>query len=197
MHPMTKMSGLSAEDVFVPYLISSVASRFTVQAFAGGLLAALGHNPVIAIQDFSGEIRLHEEIAKSSVGISISAASLMVTTEMSAKDRTEIDRIMHEQVLESERYPEIKYDCDRISASKTEDGQYWVALNGELTMHGTTRSLPISARALVSGETLKAFGTFSILQSDYGIAPVSVGAGTLKVKDELKFSFDIVGKRQE
>ncbi len=193
---MTKMSGLSAEDVFVPYVISSAASRFTVQAFAGGLLAALGHNPVITIQDFSGEVRLCEEIERSSVAITINSASLRVTTEMSTKDRTELERIMHEQVLESERYPEIKYECNRISASKTEEGQHWVALNGELTMLGTSRSLPISARAFVTGETLKAFGNFSILQSDYGITPVSVGGGTLKVKDQLKFSFDIVGKRQ-
>jgi hypothetical protein len=29
-------------------------------------------------------------------------------------------------------------------------------------------------------------------QTDYGIAPISVAGGTVKVKDELKIDFDIV-----
>ena len=40
-------------------------------------------------------------------------------------------------------------------------------------------------------------GELSILQSDYWISPVSVAGGTLKLKDELKFAFDIVARKQE
>ena len=43
--------------------------------------------------------------------------------------------------------------------------------------------------------SLRAQGQFAIRQSNYGIKPVSVAAGTIKVKDELKFSFDIVANR--
>jgi hydrogenase expression/formation protein HypC len=32
--------------------------------------------------------------------------------------------------------------------------------------------------------------------NDYGIHPVTVAGGTLKLKDELKFTFDIVGRRK-
>src|ERR1700755_487848 len=32
--------------------------RFTVQAFADGLLSSFGHDPVIAIRDFEGEVEL-------------------------------------------------------------------------------------------------------------------------------------------
>jgi len=44
---------------------------------------------------------------------------------------------------------------------------------------------------------LHAFGEFTIRQSDYNIKPISAIGGGLKVKDELKFSFDIVGRKQE
>jgi hypothetical protein len=44
---------------------------------------------------------------------------------------------------------------------------------------------------------LRASGDFSLSQSDYAIKPVSVAGGALKVKDELKFDFEIVARRQE
>ena len=36
------------------YAINAMVSRFTVQAFASGLLSAFGHNPKIAIRDLKG-----------------------------------------------------------------------------------------------------------------------------------------------
>ena len=184
------------QEVTVRYVIDSASSRFTVQAFAGGLLSAFGHNPVIAIPDFSGEVQLAEDVGQSSFAITIRAASLKVSSDISDKDRREVERMMHERVLQSEQYCEIVYDCSRISASKTGEGQYWAALNGDLTLHGVTRGLTVPARVAVNGATLKASGNFSLLQSDYEIEPVSVAGGSLKVKDELKFAFEIVAKKQ-
>ena len=50
-------------------------------------------------------------------------------------------------------------------------------------------------RVGVDGDNLRANGNFSILQSDYGIRLVSVAGGALKVKDELKISFDVNAKK--
>ncbi len=47
----------------------------------------------------------------------------------------------------------------------------------------------------VVGNDLRARGEFSLRQTDYKITPPTVAAGTIKVKDELKFSFDIVARR--
>ena len=43
--------------------------------------------------------------------------------------------------------------------------------------------------------SLQAEGQFALRQTDYGIKPVTVAGGTIKVKDELKFSFNIVANR--
>ena len=77
------------------------------------------------------------------------------------------------------------------------NGKESVKLLGKLTLHGVTRSQPIHARLAINGDMLHAFGEFTIRQSDYNIKPVSAIGGGLKVKDELKFSFDIVGRKQE
>jgi hypothetical protein len=43
---------------------------------------------------------------------------------------------------------------------------------------------------------LRAFGEFALRQSDYGIKPPSAVGGGLKVKDEVKFTFDIVARKR-
>jgi hypothetical protein len=48
----------------------------------------------------------------------------------------------------------------------------------------------------MNGEVLRATGEFSVRQSDYAIRPVSAAAGTVKLKDELKLSFDIFARKQ-
>jgi polyisoprenoid-binding protein YceI len=184
------------EAAAVRYQIDSKESKFTVRAFAGGLLSAFGHNPTIAIPDFEGEVLVNADaIEESSLRIVIHAASLAVSDDISGKDRDEINRRMHEEVLESGSYPDIVYECSKLTASKTGEGQYWGALNGELSLHGVTRSQPVSVRVTITGDVLRAAGDFSVRQSDYEIEPVSAVGGTVKLKDELKFSFDITARK--
>ena len=64
-------------------------------------------------------------------------------------------------------------------------------------MHGVTRNQPIAVRVALFGSMLRASGDFSLDQTDYNIKLVSVAGGALKLKDELKFSFEIVARRQE
>jgi polyisoprenoid-binding protein YceI len=181
----------------VHYIIETKGSTFTVKAFATGLLSALGHSPTIALPDFEGEIFLNPDaVEQSSLRMVIHSASLTVTDDIGKKDREEINRRMHDEVLESDFFPDIVYECSRVSASKTGEGQYWAALTGELTLHGVKHSQPVSARVSLNGGTLRAAGDFSIRQSDYEIRPVSAAGGTVKLKDELKLSFDISARKQ-
>jgi polyisoprenoid-binding protein YceI len=180
------------------YELDPRVSRFTVRAFATGMLSAFGHSPTIAIRDFAGEAGFDPDHPETGwLHITVKAASLRVTDDVSDKDRREIEREMQENVLESARYPEIVYDCSRVSVDNPGNGNYSVKLMGSLTLHGVTRSQPIQARLAVTGDMLRAFGDFSVRQSDYNIKPVSAIGGGLKVKDEVKFSFDIVARKPE
>ncbi|HUD68138.1 MAG TPA: YceI family protein [Candidatus Sulfotelmatobacter sp.] len=185
------------EDATVRYDVDSKGSTFIVRAFTTGLLAAFGHNPTIAIPGIEGEIVLNPDaIDGSSLRMVVDASSLAATDDISAKDRDEINRRMHAEVLESDSFPQIVYETSRVSASKTAEGQYWAAITGELAMHGVTKTQPISARLSVNGTALRATGEFSVRQSDYEIRPVSAVGGTVRLKDELKLSFDITARKQ-
>ena len=191
------MSTAGIPRTAVRYLIDGKKSKFTVRAFATGLLSAFGHSPTIAIADFEGEIVFNPEaVEQSSLRMVINAASLMVTDDIREKDRQEINRAMQQDVLESDSYPEILYESSQLAASKIAEGQYWGTLNGELTLHGVTRNQPVSVRIAMNGDALRATGDFSVRQSDYEIRPVSAAAGTVKLKDELKLSFDITAHKQ-
>ena len=50
------------------------------------------------------------------------------------------------------------------------------------------------AQVNVMGDRITASGQFVVRQSDYGIKPVSIAGGTLKLKDEIELSFDIVAR---
>jgi polyisoprenoid-binding protein YceI len=179
------------------YAIDRAASQFTVQVFSGGLLSAFGHSPTIVIRDFSGEARLNpNEPQHSSLRMLIKADSLTVRDDISDKDRREMERIMREEILETAQYPEIIYECSNLSAANIGDGQYSATLNGQLKLHGATHNQVVPARVSVTEDVLRAFGSFSLLQSDYGLKLASVAAGALKVKDELKFSFNIMARKK-
>jgi polyisoprenoid-binding protein YceI len=191
------LSTAQTPQVTVRYSIDAKRSTFTVRAFAAGLLSAFAHSPTIAIQNFDVEVLLDANaVEHSSLRLVIHPESLTVTDDISEKDREEINRRIKQEVLEADGYPEIVYECSKISASKTGEGQYWAALNGELTLHGVSRSLPISARVSVNGDVLRATGDFVLRQSDYEIRPVTAAGGAVKLKDELKLSFDLTARKQ-
>jgi polyisoprenoid-binding protein YceI len=180
------------------YLIDKSVSRFTVRAFASGMRSALGHNPTIAIRDFAGEAGFDPAATgQASLRLQIRADSLEVTNDISSKDRKEIEGMMNEKVLESSKYATIVFESAEASANQLGEGRYRIVMNGNLSLHGVTRRLPVTAQVTVTGDMLRASGEFSILQSDYGIPLVSVAGGALKLKDDLKFTFDIVARQKE
>jgi polyisoprenoid-binding protein YceI len=187
---------MSPETSAVHYTIDPASSRFTVRAFAAGLLSGLGHNPVIAIRDFSGEVTFTpEDLTKSSVGITIQAGSFEVQNDVSEKDLREITRTMNDQVLEVKRFPEIAFESRQVSGMKLGESLYVVKVEGDLFLHGVTRPQTLSANVAPADDKLRAYGEFSIKQSDFKLKLVSVAGGALKLKDELKLSFDIIAKK--
>lgn len=180
------------------FVIDGRRSRFTVQAFATGIFSAMGHNPTIGIRTFSGQVEFNADALEAGgFRLTIQSSSLAVQDDISDKDRKEIERVMKAEVLEIEKYPEIRYEASSISMQRIDGSLYSATLNGSLSLHGVTRVEAIPARILTMGEMLRASGDFTLKQSNYQIKPVSVAGGALKLKDELKFSFEMVANQQE
>lgn len=179
------------------YVVDAGRSRFVVRASATGLLSAFGHNPSIAIRNFTGEAWFRPQAPEqSSLRLEIDPASLAITGDVNDKDRQEMERAMREDVLETSRYREIRFESSSNQASKIAEGMYRLKLAGKLTLHGVERDLEFPANLTADENTLRANGEFVIRQTDYRIRLVSVAGGTLKLKDELKFTFDIVANRR-
>jgi len=188
----------TAKATLVHYVVDARASRFTVQAFASGILSAMGHNPRIGIRAFTGEVDFNAEALQANhLRLSMKANSLGVLDDISDKDRREIELAMNEQVLESARYPDIIYEAPAVTVTHLGGSLYSAVLLGALSFHGTTHNQSVTARIALFDEMLRSSGEFTLKQSDYGIKPVSVAGGALKVKDELKFSFEMVARKQE
>jgi polyisoprenoid-binding protein YceI len=182
----------------VKFAIDKTASRFTVQAFATGLLSAFGHNPTIAIRDYDSQIQFTPDtVDNASVRVTVRTNGMDVVDEMKNDDRKKLEQAMYDQVLEATRFPTAVFESKQIAIQKQSPEQWLAHINGELSFHGVTQSLSIDARVNNMGTMLRAAGEFPLRQSDYGIKPVSFAGGALKLKDELKFGFELVLRQQE
>jgi len=178
------------------YKVSARESHFIVRAFAGGLLSALAHDHTIAIRDFTGEARFtYGTVEPASLQLTIKSNSLAVMDKVSDSDRQKIEDTMRREVLDVDQYPDIVFRSTGISASRIDEGKYQTKISGDLTLHGTTRAVTFDANVTFYAASLRAQGQFVVRQSDFGIKPVSAGGGTIKVKNELKLSFDLVANR--
>ncbi|HEX8144081.1 MAG TPA: YceI family protein [Pyrinomonadaceae bacterium] len=181
----------------VRYRIEAGRSRFTVQGSAEGLLSMFGHDPLIAIRGFGGDASfVPGTLESASLLMLVQADSLAVLNKVSDKDKGEMERAMRDEVLEIARYPEITFVSKSVKANPVGEGRYRIGILGSLSLHGVTRDHKIDAQLTLSGNSLRAEGEFRLRQTDYHIKPVSVAGGTLKMKDELKFKFDIRAERQ-
>jgi polyisoprenoid-binding protein YceI len=186
------------EPSVVHYRLNAARSKFTVQAFATGILAGFGHNPTVAIRDFSGEAHfVQDSLSNASLRLNIDVNSLDLLDAVKDKDRQEIERTMLNDVIEVQRYPEIIFQSTDIALTRIIPGRYKARIIGDLTMHGVTRhAVWIMAQIILNGDDLKAQGDFTLRQTDFGIKLISVAAGALKLKDELKFVFELVGCKE-
>jgi len=180
------------------YEVNPVLSRFTLKVYATGMLSAFGHSPTIVARDFSGQVTVPDDQSDSaSMDLVIKAASLKVSDDVKESDRREIEKIMYKDVLEVDTYPEVTFTSTEVTGATPGAGSFRVTIMGTLTLHGTSHPQQIDAQVNVMGDRLTANGQFKVRQSDYGIKPVSIAGGTLKLKDEIDLSFDIVARAKQ
>lgn len=182
----------------VRYAIDTAASRFTVQAFATGLLSAFGHSPVIGIRNYQGEIQfVPDTYEKAFVRMVLQLSQLDVLDEMRAGDRVKLEQAMYRDVLQVSRFPDAVFESKQVIVQKDGAALVGARASGELCFHGVTQGVSVEARTTQTGTLLRLAGEFSLRQSDYGIKPVSFAAGTLRLKDEVKFKYELVARMQE
>src|SRR5713226_333037 len=159
-------------------------SSMTVRVFKAGLFSAFGHEHEINAPIQQGSFTE----GNPWVELTVDARKLRVMDkDVSDKDRAEIQQTMlGPKVLDSEKYPEIRFrstQVDRLGEDK------WI-VHGDLTVRGQTRPVKVQ----VEGQNGHYRGAVELKQKDFGITPVTVGGGVVKVKNEFRVEFEVLGK---
>ncbi len=151
-----------------------------VFTFKEGVLSALAHDLELDIGRFT--IEISDELA---VDATFAAGSVTVLhaikngrpVPMSDGDKRKIERNIVDDVLDTRRYPEIRFRA----AKATPAGDGFV-LAGELSLHGKTRPLEIKTQ-LANGRQV---AEVTLQQPDFGIKPYSAMLGALKIRAAVK-----------
>ena len=147
-----------------------------------GLLSAVAHDLRIQVNDFTVEID-----EQKSVCATFNASSLRVVNAvhngadnpgaLSDGDKKKIEESIVKDVLHSSRFPKIEFRSESV-----EPGNGGFQIDGKLTLHGTTRSVPVNVRE----EDNRYVAEVALNQPDFGVKPFSAMFGTLKIKPEIK-----------
>jgi polyisoprenoid-binding protein YceI len=189
-------SAVGRQPAAAVYKLDPARSKFTIRAFAGGVLWFKGHDHFVAARDFAGEARLTPgSVSPASLTLSVRAASLAETREVfNAQQKKIIDTELRDIVLEPDKYPDITFKSTDVSVD-ARGGVFRVKLGGDLTLRGVTRRVVIPAEVTLEGDSLRARGEFDIKRSDFKVPATSAFHGTVRVRDRLKVSFDIAARR--
>ena len=164
--------------------IDTARSVLTVRVYKTGLFSAFAHDHEIRAPIQKGFI----DETKNLVEFADDARMLRVLDpKVSDSDRAEIQSTMlGPSVLDSEKSTEIRFRS--TSVERRGEGKWTVS--GDLTLHGQTH--PVKAE--VEGRDGHYTGRAQLRQTDFGIKPVSIAGGSVKVKDEVRVEFDLFSR---
>jgi polyisoprenoid-binding protein YceI len=177
------------------YLFDLAQSQLNLTLTQEGLLSKKYPTHQVAIKNFSGKATLPRDERQTAVELEAEAKSFVnVDKAMSEFERRGFQDVLQNKVLESERYPTIKFKAASVTNLKKSGDSRSFTLNGELSLHGVTKSVAVPVNVTLADDQLRATGEAKLKQSDFGIEPYSGGVGLIKIGDELKVTFSIVGK---
>ena len=169
--------GLFGKD----HAIDTGRSKITIHVGKSGLFSAAGHEHEVSAPIAEGAV---DDSGVGRIWFRVETAKMQVLPE---KDQAAVQKDMQEKVLESTKFPDIRFES--VIVKKLAEGRWQVT--GNLRLHGHVN--PVTAQVRLEGQTYS--GQATLRQSQFDIKPVSAAGGTVKVKDELKIDFLIVPEK--
>jgi polyisoprenoid-binding protein YceI len=156
------------------------ASRSNVQ-FA---LSAVLHTVHGMFKVKSGTVRFDVATGRAS-------GQIIVDLESGDTGVQERDRRMHEDVLESRRFPEAVFSPDRVTGQVSLEGEYQVVLHGILRIHGQDHEVTVPATVNVHEGQVIAIAKFMVPYVEWGMKDPSTFL--LRVSDKVDVAVSLVG----
>ncbi|HEY1302399.1 MAG TPA: YceI family protein [Vicinamibacterales bacterium] len=180
-------------------VVDPAQTTITLHVGRSGVLSFAGHDHEVVVPAVQGQVMLDRtQVSRSSVSATFDAAAMKVTGKGEPPDDVpEVQRVMlSDRVLDAQHYPTITFQSRQVSVAKQSADQMTLRITGDLTLHGVTRPLDVPVSLQLTADGLRASGKTTVQQSQFGIRPVTAGAGTVRVKDEVDVTFSIAAKRR-
>jgi polyisoprenoid-binding protein YceI len=182
------------------YKVDHARSYLLVIVGKSGAFSFAGHEHAALATEWSFESSIDASNLKdSAVTITIPVSSLIVDTAESRRlaglgsgpspgdVRKVQDTMLGPEVLDARNHPTIVFTSSSVAAGASE-----LRLTGQFRMHGQAREITTPVRYTRSPDGGFLFsGEFQVRQTDFGIKPVSVGMGTVNVKNEVRIRFAV------
>jgi polyisoprenoid-binding protein YceI len=171
------------------HLFGTERGRIVLRTFRDGLASQAGHDLMIEIGRWSGELTVAHTLDPADLEVRIEIGSLIVRQgtgglkPLTDRDRREI-AVTARRVLAADRYPEAAFSATKFESDADGGG----VISGSLTLASVTRPLQLQVSEVGPGLYL---ATTSVVQSDYGIKPYSAFFGALRVRDAVDVEIDI------
>ena len=162
--------------------VDTARSTMTIFVYKEGIFAFAADNHEVNAPIASGSF----DDATKTVCIKVDARKMQVQDPPSRRDKVQANMI-GPSVLDVSKYPEITFHSTRIDT--TNPGQWTV--HGDLALHGQTHPVVFQVMRKDAGHFA---GSAMIRQTTFGITPIKIAGGTVRVKDDVKVVFDIVLK---
>lgn len=157
-------------------------SRITVSVYKQGLFAFAADNHTVDAPISAGWF---DETTKA-VQLTVDATKMRVLDpSMPADRRAHVQaNMVGPAVLDVAKYPAIEFRSTAVTVDA--GGSFKVV--GNLTLHGQTRAETVTVQPAGANHFT---GKATVRQTDFGITPIRIAAGTVRVKDDVDISFDI------
>ena len=162
--------------------IDTQRSTILIHVFKSGVFSSFGDNHEVQAPISQGTI----DETKREVTLRIEAKRLKVLDPKLLDDkRAEVQtRMLGPDVLDVEQYPEIQFHSVKVQDTHPDEFR----VEGNLSLHGQVQ--PVSLRVTKKNALYQ--GECTLRQTAFGMKPIRIAGGTVKVKDELKIEFTIV-----
>lgn len=187
------------------YRADPATSDIRVYVYRGGRAAKLGHNHVLSVPAFEGfAVFDGSDVASARFDLSFRFDALVIddpalrenTGGNFAGARSESDiegtrrNMLGPRVLDADKHPELRIRSLRIEGD-------WPLPVARIAVdwHGVTREHDVLLQMDRTDEQLRARGELVLRQTDHGVTPLSIFAGTVTVQDPVGVRFELSATR--
>ncbi|MDQ6663608.1 MAG: YceI family protein [Acidobacteriota bacterium] len=104
------------------------------------------------------------------------------------------DRRMHNDILQSDRYPDATFSPDRVTGRLSMEGESQVDVHGVLRIHGQDHEVTLPAKVKFENGQITAKASFTMPYVDWGMKNPS--NFVLKVSDKVDLAMSLTGNIQ-